>query len=109
MQAMCFYGIKAKYGRSKCLKCFPMHCQLTNYSGFERNAWLLRDIEAHREQVERSKLAQNKMWKRTNSAGVGIHYSQLLEIPLFQCCEVSSGRPYMHNLFLGTARKLLTL
>ena len=102
-----FYGLKAKYGCSKCLKLFPTVNLQTNYSGFERNAWPLRDI-AHRKQVERSKLATTKYGKEQIQQEFGIRYSQLLELPYFDVVRCHLVDP-MHNLFLGTAKKLLTL
>ena len=103
-----FYGLKAKYGCSKCLKLFPTVNLQTDYSCFERNAWPLRDIEAHREQVEQSKLATTKYGKEQIQQEFGIRYSQLLELPYFDVVRCHLVDP-MHNLFLGTAKKLLTL
>ena len=52
-----FYGFNARHGCSKCMKEFPTESVLgpTNYSGFQREKWPLRDIETHRSKALEAK------------------------------------------------------
>lgn len=65
-------------------------------------------MEAHREQVELSKLAKTKFGKEKIQQEFGIHYFQLLELSYIDVVRCHLVDP-MHNLNLGTAKKLLTL
>ena len=104
-----FYGIKAKYGCSKCLKCFPSAFgSSTNYSGFDRSEWQLRTLASHHLHVQRSKAATTRTERDKIQQEAGVRYSELLRLPYFDIVRYHLVDP-MHNLFLGTAKKMLTL
>ncbi len=104
-----FYGIKATYGCSKCLKKFPsVSLNQTDYSGFKRNEWQHRTTAAHRLVAQRAKAATTQSAQQEIEKGAGIRYSELLRLPYFDIVRCHLVDP-MQNLFLRTAKKMLKL
>lgn len=103
-----FYGIKALQGCSKCLKQFPRLSSCTNFSGYDRNQWQFRDLSLHRQQVERARSAITQSARDKIEHELGIRHSELLRLEYFDIVRYHLVDP-MHNLFLGTAKKMLKL
>ena len=105
-----FYGIKAKHGCSKCMKLFPTtsFSDITDYSGFEREQWPLRDIQSHRQMAYEAKQAATKTAREKLESERGIRFSELLRLPYFDIVRCHVIDP-MHNLFLGTAKNITSL
>ena len=99
-----FKAHNANRGCSKCFKWFSGPVTNKDYSGFDREKWLLRDITAHRQyaaQIKEAKTAQEKSSLETQH---GIYYSILLKLDYFNPIRNCIVDP-MHNLFLGTAKR----
>ena len=79
-----------------------------DYSGFNRNEWRARSSELHRELAEQVKCAQTKSSRHKAEQGAGIRYSELLRLPYLDIVRCHLIDP-MHNLFLGTSKRILTL
>ena len=104
-----FYSIKATYGCSKCLKRFPsISVSHTDYSGFDRNEWQPRTLAAHHLHAQESRDATTQSKQQDIGKKTGVRYSELLRLPYFDVVRYHLVDP-MHNLFLGTAKKLLQL
>ena len=104
-----FYGIKAKYGCSKCLKEFPsISLSLTDYSGYDREQWQPRNLTCHLAQVQRAKNATSQTARDKIEREIGVRYSELLRLKYFDIVRCHVVDP-MHNLFLGTAKRMLKL
>lgn len=105
-----FKGHSAILGCSRCLKKFPGGFgEKRDYSGFDRNSWSPRTNEEHRRQA--TKISRSKTNAERNSMGQnsGIsHYSVLLELEYFDVIRFCTVDP-MHNLFLGTSKKMFQL
>ena len=105
-----FKGHSAILGCSRCLKKFPGGFgEKRDYSGFDSNSWSPRTNEEHRRQA--TKISRSKTNAERNSIGQnsGIsHYSVLLELEYFDVIRFCTVDP-MHNLFLGTSKKMFQL
>ena len=103
-----FYGVSAMHGCSKCLKVFPSINLQTDYSGFDRARWPPRNHSDHLEQAYRSKAATTRSVQNQIGRQYGVRYSELLKLPYFDVVRYHLVDP-MHNLFLGTAKRVLIL
>ncbi len=105
-----FYGFKARHGCSKCMKAFPTSgfSEATDYGGFDREMWPLRDMKTHYENALLAKNAVTKTARTAIESKVGLRYSELLRLPYFNIVRCHMIDP-MHNLFLGTAKHVTTL
>lgn len=104
-----FYGVKAKYGCSKCLKCFPSVSSFNiNYSGFERDEWQPRDLTTHISIVKQAKNASSQSEQANVEKKIGARYSELLRLPYFDIIRCHLVDP-MHNLYLGTSKRMIKI
>ena len=105
-----FYGFKAKYGCSKCLKQFPTNSfsECTDYSGFQRHLWSPRDITIHRVKAFEARNANLAAARSQIEREIGVRYSELLRLPYLDIVRCHLVDP-MHNLFLGTAKNVMSL
>lgn len=105
-----FYGFNAKYGCSKCMKCFPSSSfsESPDYSGFQREQWPQRDMKTHKEQAIKANNAATKSERVTIERSTGVCYSELLRLPYLDVVRCHLIDP-MHNLFLGTAKNVIIL
>ena len=103
-------GHSAQLGCSRCLKKFlGGFGEKRDYSGFNRSSWKPRTNEEHRRMA--IKITQCKTKARKNLLGQqsGItHYSILLRLDYFDVIRFCTVDP-MHNLFLGTAKRMFKL
>lgn len=87
------------------MKVFPTESVLesTNYSGFQREEWPLRDIKTHRSKALEAKNATSGVAREKIQWEIGVRYSELLRLHYFDivCCHVIDP---MHNLYLGSAK-----
>lgn len=103
-----FYGTRASYGCSKCLKHFPTISASNNYSGFNRDLWTPRRFEDHIQHLDEAKAAKTQSARERIEKRIGARYSELLRLKHFDVVRNHLVDP-MHNLFLGTSKKVLTL
>ena len=103
-----FTSHNSKHGCNKCTKQF-MTCgigEATDYSGF--NSCPSRNIIDHRKHVDEI-LAQSTQESRNAKESLyGARYSELLRLPYFDCIRFTIVNP-MHNLFLGTAKRMMEI
>lgn len=107
-----FLSHSAHKGCSRCLKNFPSirignHSKI-NYSGFEDTLWEKRTNEDHRQKAKDICKAQSKREKEKLEKENGLRYSKLLDLPYYDAIKFCLIDP-MHNLFLGTSKKMFTL
>ena len=100
----------ALLGCSRCLKKFPGGFgEKRDYSGFDRNSWNPRTHEDHRRQAVKMSRSKTKAERDLIGQKSGIsHYSVLLELEYFDIIRFCTVDP-MHNLFLGTSKKMFQL
>ena len=70
--------------------------------------WPSRKLSDHLEQVYLAKTATTPSTQQKIEQQYGIRYSELLKLPYFNIVRYHLVDP-MHNLFLGTAKKLMTI
>ena len=100
----------AVLGCSRCLKKFPGNFgEKRDYSGFDRSTWISRTSEEHRRQAFKMSKSKTKAERNLIGQKSGIsHYSVLLELEYFDVIRFCTVDP-MHNLFLGTSKKMFQL
>ena len=105
-----FYGHAAAMGCSKCKKKFKSGSfgDKLDYSGYDRDTWLLRNRKVHMSEISAILQAKTQSEKLLLEKQYGIRYSELLRLPYFDivshhCIDV------MHNLLLGTSKHLLSV
>ena len=105
-----FKSHSALVGCSRCLKKFPGGFgEKRDYSGFDRNSWSPRTNEDHRRQATKISRSKTKAERKSIGQSSGIsHYSVLLELEYFDIIRFCTVDP-MHNLFLGTSKKMFQL
>ena len=106
-----FLGHKATLGCNKCLKEFvhhptPSSGNCTDYSGFNRENWPLRNNVQHRNKVDELLKEQTPTSLQQAGSNSGVRYSILLSLPYFDPVKFTVV-DLMHNLFLGLASILL--
>ena len=80
----------------------------TDYSGFEREQWPPRNLKIHHQKAIEAKNARSNAARTEIEREVGVRYSELLRLPYLDIVRRHLIDP-MHNLFLGTAKNILTL
>ena len=98
-----FLRHSAHLGCSKCKKYFPSSNSGLDYSGFEREAWVMRTNESHRRDVAKLSSCNTKSGLRKKESELGCRYSSLLKLPYFDAPTMLVIDP-MHCLFLGLAK-----
>ena len=103
-----FLSYSARLGCSKCLKEFPGTAGNMDYSGFDRSTWPQRTNELHRQNIKRVLQACTKQNRTELESSLGCCCSSLLRLPYFDPITMVIIDS-MHNLFLGTAKKMLEI
>ena len=105
-----FLGHQANRGCSHCYKFFPGGFQDSkDYSGFEdRDSWPKRTPAQHRRDAMRVKNCTCKTAPKKLESKLGSRYTVLLELPYYSSLTMCAIDP-MHNLFLGTAKRVFTM
>ena len=98
-----FLSHHAHLGCNKCLKQFSTNRERTDYSGYDRENWVLRTSVAHRQNVQKVLEEVTKTGIQTAESKYGLRYSILLSLPYFDPVK-HTAIDAMHNLFLGTGK-----
>ena len=106
-----FLSFSAKMGCNKCKKEFPRSSfgEKQDFSGFNRDSWTLRSNAEHREQAWAVKnSASSKKDREGKESKYGVRFSSLIHLPYFDFISFVVIDP-MHNLMLGTTKKMLKI
>ena len=103
-----FVGHNATKECSRCLKNFPKVGDFIDCSGFDRDSWPKRIHTQHCEQSYKAMEANTKDVKASIEKEFGVRYSVLFELPYYDAIRFSTIDT-MHNLFLETAKHVMTL
>jgi hypothetical protein len=104
-----FVGHNGLKGCSRCLKSFTTDSNnLTDYSGYDRESWTKRTDETHREHAYQELQAKTKAEKNSIKKKYGAKYSVLFELPYYNSIRFVVI-DIMHNLFLGTSKRMLNV
>ena len=95
-----FLGHSAHLGCSKCMKYFPSTGNGLDFSGFQRDSWVPRSDQSHRENVAKLSLCSTKTELRKKESELGCCYSVLLELPYFNAPTMLVIDP-MHYLYIS--------
>ena len=103
-----FTAHNSKHGCPKCSKEFKTGGvgQPTDYSGFEPCRG--RNPVEHRQHVEEIQAQATQELRNAKEFAYGARYSELLRLPYFDCIRFTIVDP-MHNLFLGTAKRMIEM
>ena len=107
---MCgFVGHNARKGCSKCLKEFPGAVKDGfDFSGFDKEAWPMRTKEIHHNSLREINQIRVKSVRKKLESARGARMSILTRLPYFDVVTQHVVDP-MHNLFLGTAKKMIDI
>ena len=105
-----FVGHGSTRGCSRCLAKFSTteFKQKPDYSNFNRESWKLRTKSNHRELCEKYLLCNTRAGQIEIERKYGIRFSCLVKLPYFDCSRMCIVDP-MHNLLLGTAKRLMNI
>ena len=103
-----FLSHSALLGCTKCLKVFPGSVGNKDYSGFDREKWKARTDADHRSKISQIQGTNSATERNTLESKFGCRYSVLLQLPYFDPTRMLIIDP-MHNLFLGTAKRMKTI
>ena len=105
-----FVGHRGTRGCSRCLTVFPTteFKQKPDYSNFNRESWELRTKLNHQQWCEKYLLCNTRAGQIEIERKYGIRYSCLVQLPYFDCSRMCIVDP-MHNLLLGTAKRLMKI
>ena len=103
-----FLSFTAKFGCSRCMKEFSGSFGDRNYAGFDRSNWPVRSLSQHKDNVKKLKKCRTKKELKDSESLLGCRYSVLLDLPYFNPVRFLTIDP-MHNLFLGTGKRMLSL
>ena len=93
-------------GCNKCLKKFSSSSfGVTDYSGYNRNAWTHRTGQKHREDCRKLLKETTKSGVRKCESSLGVRYSVLLSLPYFDPVRYTVV-DVMHNMYLGTGKHM---
>jgi len=80
----------------------------SDYSNFNKTEWTPRTNEHHQTNAEKHRLASMDARQKDLERESGMRYSILLRLPYFNAPRMCITDP-MHNLFLGTAKKMIQI
>ena len=104
-----FLGHNAVKRCNKCYKEFIVRVgEECDFSGVERENWLLRTEKSHRDDVKKVLEQVTKTGIEREESNVGARYSVLLSLDYFDPIDFTAI-DVMHNLYLGTAKHLFEL
>ena len=106
-----FLNHNATFGCNKCFKKFSHYPsgnggQLTDYSGFDRENWLLRTNAHHRSEAADVLKERTPASLQRAESNAGLRHSILLSLPYFDPVRFTVIDP-MHNLYLGSGKHAL--
>ena len=102
---MCgFLGHNATLGCNKCYKEFSSTSfGTTDYSGFNRNTWILRTGQLHHQNCRELSKEVTKTGLKKSQSTNSVRYLALLSLPCFDAVRYTVV-DVMHNLFLGIGK-----
>ena len=105
-----FVGHAARMSCSKCLSKFPTSTfgEKPDFTNFNRTQWPPRTNKHHREVAEKYRQAATKVKQKQIESETGIRFSVLLNLPYFDASRMCII-DLMHNLFLGSAKKRMSI
>ena len=104
-----FLSHNAALGCNKCLKQFKVTFgERTDYSGYNRDEWVPRSLQQHKEDVIEVLKQTTKTAQQTAESQYGLRYSALLQLPYFDPIEYTAI-DIMHNMFLGTGKHVFSV
>ena len=77
-----------------------------DYSGFDRSQWKARTLDNHKKRINTIRKSKTKKARNDLELKFGCRYSGLLDLPYFDPIRVTIIDP-MHNLYLGSAKRIL--
>ena len=99
-----FLSHNAELGCNKCLKKFSSSSfGVMDYSGYNRDTWVLRTGQKHREDCRKLLKKTTKSGLRKCESNLGVRYSVLLSLPYFDPVRYTVV-DIMHNMYLGTGK-----
>ena len=81
---------------------------ICDYLNFNRESWKLRTKSNHQELWEKYLLCNTRVGQIEIERKYGIRFSCLVKLPYFGCSRMCIVDP-MHNLLLGTAKRLMKI
>ena len=99
------YGPQCNKACTKCYCTFSEGFGKSNFSNFDRDSWTSRTVSSHRRNVKVIMQSRSKPEASKLESELGCHYSVLLELFYFDLVCMLLIDP-MHNLFLGTAKRM---
>ena len=104
-----FLGHSARRGCSHCYKEFPGGFgEQRNYGGFQDwDQWPKRSSQQHQRDAYQVKNCTSESASEKLASQLGVRYTVLLELPYYTSIEMCVIDP-MHNLFLGTAKRVFS-
>jgi len=107
MQKLCgFVGHMANHCCWKCTKTFPYNKELNRIDFSGADIGTLRSYEEHKVGAKKSLTAKSKAERTTIELQSGSRFTELMHLPYFDSIRFVIIDP-MHNLFLGTAKRIL--
>lgn len=104
-----FVGHSARLGCSHCNKVFPGGFgEKKDYNGFDRSTWPKRTDSSHRLNARKIERCRTKTERKKMESKLGTRYTSLLQLPYYGSITMCVIDP-MHNLFLGTAKKMFKI
>lgn len=103
-----FLAHRAAFGCNKCFKQFTTTASQTNYSGFERQSWLMRSNEQHRRDCKWLERAKTKNSLKKAEARYGVRNLVWLSLPYINPIQHCPIDP-MHNLLMGTGKRAIVI
>ena len=101
-------GHNANKACSRCLKSFPKVGDSLDCSGFNRESWPKRTNAAHRESAYQTLTVRTKADRKDIKKSNGARYCVPFELPYYDAIR-SPVIDVMHNLFLGTAKNMMSI
>ncbi|CAH1232939.1 Hypp536 [Branchiostoma lanceolatum] len=101
-----FLGHTATQGCSRCKKSFPGGIGEKLFGGFDIANWIPRTHEDHLASVNSILKSKTQTEQQELERTSGARFSPLINLPYFDIIRMSTVDP-MHNLFLGTAKRVI--
>lgn len=104
-----FLGHNATLGCNQCYKKFTIRVGDENdFSGYDRENWVMRDDEKHRRDVHKLLQEVTKSGLRSSESKFGLRYSVLLGLNYFDPIAFTAV-DVMHNLYLGSGKRMVEI
>ena len=102
-----FLGHSSKHACWKCTKLFPYDSALNRVDFSGEDIGILRTHEQHKKNALRALSAVTSSQRNKIEAETGSRFTELMNLPYYDCTRYAIIDP-MHNLLLGTPKRLFT-